>query len=46
MKKISTMSWVKIILTVIVIGTMVFLVFKWNVTIDPPPPIKPIQNTK
>jgi hypothetical protein len=36
MKKISKMSWVKIILTTVVLGTMVFFICKWNVSLDPP----------
>ncbi|MFZ4648842.1 MAG: hypothetical protein ACOYMB_04435 [Patescibacteria group bacterium] len=36
MKKISKMSWVKIILTAVVLGTILFFICKWNVTLDPP----------
>lgn len=43
MKTISKMSWVKIILTVVVIGVMVFFVSKSNVSLDPPRKIAPAK---
>lgn len=46
MKKISTMSWIKILLTLVVIGTMIFFICKWNVSLDPPRQIKQIEKTK
>ncbi len=36
MKTISKMSWVKIILTTVVLGAMVFFIYKSNVKLDPP----------
>jgi hypothetical protein len=36
MKKISKMTWIKIILSVLVIGVMVFFICKWNIKLDPP----------
>lgn len=44
MKKISKMSWVKIILTTVVLGTMVILIYKWNVKLDPPKEIALAKN--
>ena len=43
MKKISKMSWVKIILTTVVLGIMVFFIYKWNVKLDPPKEIAPAK---
>lgn len=40
MKKISKMTWIKLLLIVVVIGTIVFLSFKWSVSIDPPKQVK------
>lgn len=37
------MSWVKIILTVVVVSVMVFFVSKWNVSLDPPRKIAPAK---
>jgi hypothetical protein len=46
MKKISTMTWVKMFLVVTTVGTIVFFVCKWSVTLDQPPQIKPIFKTE
>jgi len=43
MKKISKMTWIKILLPLAVIGTMIFFVCKWNVKLDPPRPIKEVS---
>lgn len=46
MKKISKMTWIKIILSVLVIGVMVFYVCKWSITLDPPAKAKPVVKTE
>lgn len=46
MRRISKMTWIKILLIVVVVGTMVLLVCKWSVKLDPPRQIKPIENIK
>jgi hypothetical protein len=40
------MTWIKIILSVVVIGTIVFFICKWNVSLDPPQQIKEVTNTE
>ncbi|MDA3802328.1 MAG: hypothetical protein PF488_00290 [Patescibacteria group bacterium] len=40
MKKISTVNWVKIILTVVVLGMITIVVCKWNVSLEPPQKIE------
>jgi hypothetical protein len=43
MKKISKMSWVKIILTAVVLGAIALLVCKWNVSLAPPQKVAPAK---
>ncbi len=43
MKKISKISWVKIILTIAVLGTILFFICKWNVSIEPPRKVSPAK---
>lgn len=43
MKKISKMSWVKIILTAVVLGTIVFIVCKMSVSLDAPGKVAPAK---
>ncbi len=38
MKKIKTMTWVKILLIVVFIGAIIFQLWKWEAFTDPLPP--------
>ena len=40
------MSWIKILLTVVVIGTIAFFICKRNVSLDPPRQIKEVSKTE
>jgi len=43
MKKISTMTWVKLSLTAVVVGTIVFFFCHWHVSLEPPQKVAPAK---
>lgn len=46
MKKMKKISWGKIILTVVVIGIVVFVICEFNVSLDPPRQIEEVVKTQ
>jgi hypothetical protein len=37
----SKMTWIKILLCVVVIGTMMFYIYSWNISLEPPKKVPP-----